>query len=296
MPSGAQQPSSGTETSARPLPKSLRRIRLCADDYGIAPGVNAAIRDLILRGRLNATSVMMVGPSLDKPEARSLLILNAGHDRVAIGLHLTLTAPFKPLSGGYRPVSEGAFLPLATTVWRGLLRLLNRRALENEIAAQFRAFETVFRRAPDFVDGHQHVHLLPQVREAVLAEMKRSAPNAWIRQCGGRSRASTRRNRKGQFIAWLSRGLRRRARAAGVATNPTFSGAYDYGPSADFATLFPAFLDGHEEGGVVMCHPGYVDEHLRRLDPLTDLRAREHAYLSSDEFPRVLATRGFTLG
>lgn len=32
-----------------------RRIWLCADDYGISPGVNRAIRDLIERGRLNAT-------------------------------------------------------------------------------------------------------------------------------------------------------------------------------------------------------------------------------------------------
>ena len=43
-----------------------RRIWLCADDYGISPGVNRAIRDLIERGRLNATSVMVVGP-VDRP-------------------------------------------------------------------------------------------------------------------------------------------------------------------------------------------------------------------------------------
>ena len=43
-----------------------RRIWLCADDYGISPGVNRAIRDLIERGRLNATSVMVVG-ALDRP-------------------------------------------------------------------------------------------------------------------------------------------------------------------------------------------------------------------------------------
>ena len=33
---------------------SPRRIWLCADDYGMAPGINDAIRKLILRGRLNA--------------------------------------------------------------------------------------------------------------------------------------------------------------------------------------------------------------------------------------------------
>ena len=42
-----------------------RRIWLCADDYGISPGVNAGIRELILRRRINATSVMVAAPHLD---------------------------------------------------------------------------------------------------------------------------------------------------------------------------------------------------------------------------------------
>src|ERR1700755_2197770 len=49
-----------------------RRFWLCADDYGLSPGVNRAIRDLIDRGRLNATSVMMVGPAIGRDEAAGL--------------------------------------------------------------------------------------------------------------------------------------------------------------------------------------------------------------------------------
>ena len=49
-----------------------RRIWLCADDYGISPGVNRAIRDLIERGRLNATSVMVVGPAIGRDEVTAL--------------------------------------------------------------------------------------------------------------------------------------------------------------------------------------------------------------------------------
>ena len=41
-----------------------RQIWLCADDYGIAPGVNGAIRELIARQRLNATSVMVAAAHL----------------------------------------------------------------------------------------------------------------------------------------------------------------------------------------------------------------------------------------
>ena len=36
-------------------------ILVCADDYGIAPGVSAAIRQLVAARRLSATSCMVVG-------------------------------------------------------------------------------------------------------------------------------------------------------------------------------------------------------------------------------------------
>ena len=49
-----------------------RRIWLCADDYGLSPGVNRAIRELIGRGRLNATSVMVVGPAIGGDEIDAL--------------------------------------------------------------------------------------------------------------------------------------------------------------------------------------------------------------------------------
>ena len=78
-----------SETAARP-------IWLCADDYGISPAVNGAIRDLIVHRRINATSVMVVAPSFDRAEAVPLGLLNAGAARAAIGLHVTLTAPFTP--------------------------------------------------------------------------------------------------------------------------------------------------------------------------------------------------------
>jgi predicted glycoside hydrolase/deacetylase ChbG (UPF0249 family) len=70
-----------------------RHIWLCADDYGMSPAVNVAIRELVVRGRINATSVMVVAPNFYRSEAISLNILNASETRVAIGLHVTLTAP-----------------------------------------------------------------------------------------------------------------------------------------------------------------------------------------------------------
>lgn len=284
-----------TPGEGRPLEATLRHIVLCADDYGIAPGVNTAIRDLILNHRLNATSVMVASPHFHRSDAASLALLNTGQRRVEIGLHLTLTAPFKPLSGAFAPAKDGAFLPLPAMIRLGLMHRLDRRAIEAEIDAQFAAFGRAFDRPPDFVDGHQHMHLLPQVREGLLRAMQRFCPEAWVRQCGGKPLRQLMGDRKGLFIGLLSRAMRRRAAAFGIACNPTFSGTYDFADSADFQALFPGFLDGQEDGGVVMCHPGFPDEALRQLDPLTDLRAREHAYLSGNDFPRILAGRGYAL-
>ncbi|MCJ9736385.1 ChbG/HpnK family deacetylase, partial [Bradyrhizobium sp. PRIMUS42] len=87
-----------------------------------------------------------------------------------------------------------------------------------------------------------------------------------------------------------------RRRRAGLSFNPGFAGAYDFTRAADFGELMRQFLEGLPDGGLVMCHPGFVDDILAGLDPMTDVREREHAYLSSDAFARLLADSGATLG
>ncbi len=46
------------------------------------------------------------------------------------------------------------------------------------------------------------------------------------------------------------------------------------------------FLDGLPDGGLIMCHPGFVDDILIALDPLTDQREREYALSGERRFPR----------
>src|SRR5471032_3713788 len=103
----------------------LRRIWLCADDYGLSPGVNRAIRDLIERGRLNATSVMVVGPAIGRDEVHSLQAAAANNPRCAIGLHATLTAPFRPLTMHFQPHDGGMFPGFPELLRAGLLRRLD---------------------------------------------------------------------------------------------------------------------------------------------------------------------------
>jgi predicted glycoside hydrolase/deacetylase ChbG (UPF0249 family) len=273
-----------------------RHIWLCADDYGIAAGVNTAIRDLVVRGRLNATSVLVAAPGFNRLEAWALNALNSVTPHVAIGLHFTLTAPFRPLSGEFAPLRDGAFLPLAQTLTAACRRRFKHDALTAEVRCQLTAFRDAFGRAPDFIDGHQHVQLFPQVREAVLDVAKELAPNAWLRQCGRVSRLHERlTNPKALLLDVLSRRFRHRAAAKGLRTNPAFAGAYAFHDKADFAALFPDFLDRLPAESVVMCHPGFVDAELQRLDPLTNLREQEYGYLIGDAFPAALTRAGVAL-
>ena len=274
-----------------------RRIWLCADDFGISPAVNTAIRDLVVRRRLNATSAMVVAPSFHRTEASALDALNAAAPRVAIGLHVTLTAPFRPLSESFKPLRKGAFPPLAAMAGRALMHQLEPDALAAEITRQLESFIDSFGRAPDFVDGHHHIHLFPQISDALLAVVARTAPNAWLRQCGRVVPLAQRfADRKGLVLDILSYRFRSRAAALGLHTNPAFAGTYEFGDAADFAALFPRFLDRLPDGSVVMCHPGFVDAELQHLDPLTTLREKEYVFFAGDDFPAVLARHGVALG
>jgi predicted glycoside hydrolase/deacetylase ChbG (UPF0249 family) len=272
----------------------LRRITLCADDYGISEGVNRAIRDLIERRRLNATSVMVVGPAAGREEADALSRLAANGD-CQIGLHVTLTAPFSPLTMHFRPLDGGMFWPLGQLLRASLLRQIDAEFVHGEVMAQIARFRELFDAPPAYLDGHQHVQLFPRIRDGFIRAVRDAAPDAWARQCG-RTHTSTRLgNPKAMLLDALSATFRRRCAANGLRTNPAFAGAYDFRTLPDFGSLMRGFLSTLPDGGLVMCHPGFVDETLRALDPLTDQREREHAYLASDDFPRLLDELGISL-
>jgi predicted glycoside hydrolase/deacetylase ChbG (UPF0249 family) len=272
-----------------------RHIWLCADDYGAAPGVSAAIRELISRRRINATSVMVAAPHFDSEDAAALAKLNSGEKRAALGLHVTLTGPLRPLSANFSPLHHGRFLPLNAMLRRATARRLQPEPLANEIAAQLRKFIDVFGRPPDFLDGHQHIQLFPQVRDAFLKVVAERAPTAWVRQCGRARRGRRVRDHKALVLDILSLGFRRKARKLGIAVNPAFAGSYAFKSRANYARLFPRFLSGLPDGGLIMCHPGVVDTELKGLDSLTTLREQEFAYFGSDAFLQVLAEHNVAL-
>jgi len=247
----------------------MKRIALCADDFGGGLAVNAAILALARAGRLGGVSCQVEAPRF----ATDAAALAALSDRVDLGLHLDL-AP-----------GRGGLVPLLV---RTHARALSRRAVGARIARQLDRFEAAFGRAPDFVDGHQHVHALPVIRDALLDALatRYPAPGPVVRNTVPlRSRGA-----KAAIVALLGgAGLRRALRARGVPHNADFAGVYAFG-GGSYPTRFRAWLAGAADGTLVMCHPGLAPGDPG--DPIAAARAAELAYLSSAALPADCAAAG----
>ena len=255
----------------------LRRIWLCADDYGLAEGVNRAIRDLISRGRLNATSVMVVGAAIGRAEVTALQDVGgepALRDR--------------PARDADRAVSS-ADDALSAAQWRSVPAVSDHAAIGAVAAARSgtdrgrdarptRGLQGAVRPCARFRRRPPACATLPAGARRLPARGEGSCPGAWVRQ-GGRLRrwpgCSARRRR------WCSTcSARNSASAPPVPPSRSIrlAGAYDFSQAPDFGALMGEFLEGLPEGGLVMCHPGFVDETLRSLDPLTTQREAEHGF------------------
>ena len=272
----------------------MKRIVVCADDYNLSPGVSKAIRELIAKGRLNATSVMTLFPGLEE-EAKALRETPSPAP-VQIGLHLTLSGGFVPLASPPMATRDGK-LPDFKALFSPLARFnVSRKATALEIEAQLTAFERAFGRMPDYVDGHQHCHLAPPIRKVFVETVARLAPNAWVRQCAPAQKfALLTADNKTRVIGAFSIALSRLAKRAGLAVNPSFSGAYEFAGKEKFEDLFPRFVGELTDGGVVMVHPAYVDDVLRSRDKLVERREEEYSLLASERFHSAMKDAGATL-
>lgn len=271
-----------------------KRLVLCADDYGIAPGVGVAIRDLLAAGRLGAVSCMTVSPHW--PAEAALLKPLAG--RAGFGLHLTLTgqAPLGPMP---RLAPDGRLPSFGRLLRSSLMGRLDRTEIAGEINRQIDAFAAAMECLPSFIDGHHHAHQLPGIGEKLLdLVVRRLGPDAWVRYCNEPLLALAARGvsvLKAGAISLAGRAFARAGRRLGVAGNCGFRGIYDFTDRVAYDRLFLRFLTPACDGMLVMCHPGVADAHLAAVDRVTTAREREYAFLRGPGFMPSLAAAGVRL-
>ena len=263
---------------------------LCADDFGASDPVNEAIVALAAAGRLSAATIMT-----GEPGFREGLPALRGHPAVELGLHVTLsgaraTRADPDLAPAGRLPSVDA---LTRKAFAGSLPL---RAIAAEMERQFDRFEEEARGPPDFVDSHQHSHLLPGIRALFLDVVKRRAPQAWVRDCHDRLASIVARGGY-RWLALrsslLSSNFRRDAAAAGLASNDSFAGIYALRAGASYAALFPGFLKQPGRNHLVICHPANAIDPQDRIAPA---RLREFEYLSTAPLEALAQANGLAIG
>jgi len=268
---------------------------VCADDYGLTPGIGRGIRALIEAGRVSATSCMTCAESW-RTEAELILPFL---DRADIGLHFTLT-DHRPLGAMPRLAPNGRFPPLSALVKASLRGELDRGEIAAELERQLLAFEAATGRLPSHIDGHHHVHGLPGVREVVLDVFSRrlQGRNVYLRCCDEPlSAVVTRRaaSFRAGAISLFGRGFARRVRAAGYPANRRFVGVRNFTVGEDYGDLMRRFLSKVQPKTLLMCHPGFSDPLLSDIDGVTWQREDEYRYLAGQEFPMVLRSNSLRI-
>ena len=250
-------------------------IILCADDFALTEGVSIGIQELCASGRLSATSVMVTTRHWPA-HAVSLLGLR---DKIAVGLHFNLTLG-RPLGPMPWLCPTGTFPTLPAVLRASLARHIPRDEIAAEFARQFASFEQAMGHPPDFVDGHQHVHALPVIRDAVLGVLSTNPAGrgVLIRDPADSPSVILGRGasvKKALILATLTRGFADAARTAGVLTNTSFSGVSAFDEAKSYRAELDRFFMRASARHLVMCHPGHVDDELPTLDPVIARRAQE---------------------
>ena len=198
-------------------------------------------------------------------------------ERVDIGLHLDLTE--HPLLPGVRDT-------LPHWLVRSHAGRVDRALLRREIDAQLDAFEQALGRAPAYVDGHQHVHQLPGVREPLLAALDARArsPRPWLRD----TRRAPGTGGKAWLIAALGSGaLRRQAQGRGYGQNGHLLGVYGFdGDAGRYLALLREWLRAARDGDLMMCHAA---PDAPADDAIGAARRHEHEVLAGPAFAQLLA-------
>jgi predicted glycoside hydrolase/deacetylase ChbG (UPF0249 family) len=260
----------------------MKRIAICIDDYGLHSAVDDAVLDLIERGRVTATSCMVGAPAWLADAPRLKPLFDAG--RVDAGVHIDFTE--YPLDASIRR-------PVNAWMLSSVLGRIDKDAVGQEIGAQLDRFEQAMGRAPSHVDGHQHVHQFPGVRDVLIDELVRRYPKGerpWLRSTKGASRWRF----KGRVIeAMGAAGLQRLASEHGFAQNRSLLGVYDFaGGPARFRELFGTWLAAAQDGDELMCHVATGDV---PGDEIAAARVDEYQVFAQDDFDSLVKGAGVTL-
>ena len=263
-------------------PTTQRSLTLCADDFGQSVAINRGILQLLELNRLHAVSVMSQGPAWPVGAAA----LNEFRQVAEIGLHLNLTHRFG---------DDVYARPLSVWLLRTSLGGIDQRAVRDTFRRQIDLFAQHLGRLPDYLDGHQHVHAFPWIREVLveaITEYWQATSSPWVR-APDRLVDDGQVPLKAWVLRWATRGFTAWLKRAGLQHHAGFAGLYALKPEAKFAQLMQGWLHSLPTHTLIMVHPGERSDATD--DPIRAARYLELEYLRSAEFGEQLRSAAVEL-
>jgi len=258
-------------TSPRP-----RKFILNADDYGMDDAVGGAILELAGRGVVTSTSALVLFPGWREAGKR------LAQTPLSRGLHLDFTSPYA--------ADNSRGVPITALVMSAYSRRLDRGTVRRSIEHQLRLYEDVIGERPQFIDGHQHVHQAPMIRDELFHCLHERYGEEICRLKIRICLTKTWRGIEAAFVGATGAGkLKRHATAAGLSMNSDFAGVYSFSETSDLARLWKGWLATAERPRpIIICHPARPGDSMKG-DPIRSARLREYGWLGGSEFQDLCA-------
>ncbi|MBI2167710.1 MAG: ChbG/HpnK family deacetylase [Candidatus Omnitrophica bacterium] len=239
-----------------------RRLIVNADDFNLTPGVTRGILKAHDQGMVTSTTVL-----INLPLELALVRQASRRNRLGVGLHLNITlgkpvsppgkirSLLKPEGNFRRPFDYGEKKPALGEVIR-------------EYEAQIRLFEKRFRKPPDHLDTHHHLHDDPLFFQA-------------LSQLARRWKLPVRRS-----LICLSP---ERGQAFLPKTTDYLFGSLDATSYWQKDPLFSVLRNLPLGTSEIACHPGFCDRQLRQISSMREAREKELKLFSDRRLRQELA-------
>ncbi|HYK49068.1 MAG TPA: ChbG/HpnK family deacetylase, partial [Terriglobales bacterium] len=285
----------------------VRQLIVNADDLGLTPGVNRAIRETHVDGIVTSATLMASGAAF-----HDAIEIARSEKNLSVGCHVVLVdgAPVSEHSSiqtllANRSVRPGRFYPrISAVAARSVFGRLDPDQLVNEIVAQITKIQAAGLQVTH-LDTHKHTHVFPQILRALVKAARicgvPAIRNPFVSARSLRPQQFSRRprlwKRYGQVrvLHSFATQFHDKMKRAGLSTPDGVVGVIETG-SFDSSLLRQALAGLPDGTWELVCHPGYDDADLRAANTrLLRSRELERQLFTSPELRQFLEEQGIRL-
>ena len=235
----------------------VESLKIIADDLGLHKSVNDGIIFLLKESKIDGASLMPNGEAFDDAITQ---LRNSPSSN--IGVHINFVEEKSLVSGKLMPKNNKIFFV------KYLLGLVNKEYIREEVEAQIRKCIQAGI-GPAFINGNQHLHLLPGIMDIVINLAKKyNIPYIRIvNEPLDFSRGELFRQAQLLFLNFLSKLAKNKIKKSGLESNDYFVGFINAGNMGEMDIKKAQELSRKYPDKIIElgCHPGHETEELKNI-------------------------------